>query len=194
MKGSYGSARSRRQTSNPSSFGIITSSRMRSGCARCAAASASSPSAAVTMSYPLAARRICKMWTFVGVSSTIKIRGGVLTPSRPFHRQVRPDLGQELARGKGFRDVRVAARLERLDVVAAQRVRGDHDDRDVPERGIGLDSPGRFVAVEARKLNIHKDQVRPLFRRRDTALAIFRLDELVAHARQEVTRMSRLSS
>ena len=83
MKGSDGFARSRRQTSNPSSLGIITSSRMRSGCVSCAAASASSPSAAVTMSYPLAARRICKMWTFVGVSSTIRIRGGVLTPSRP---------------------------------------------------------------------------------------------------------------
>ena len=50
MKGSEASARSRRQTSNPSSLGIITSSRIRSGCASRAAASASSPSAAVTMS------------------------------------------------------------------------------------------------------------------------------------------------
>ena len=41
---------SRRQTVMPSSFGIITSSRIRSGCASPATASASSPSRAVTMS------------------------------------------------------------------------------------------------------------------------------------------------
>jgi hypothetical protein len=50
MNGIDASARSRRQTSNPSTFGIITSRRMRSGFAAGTAASASSPSLAVTMS------------------------------------------------------------------------------------------------------------------------------------------------
>ena len=50
MNGRDGSAFRRRQTSMPSSFGIMTSSRIRSGCSVLAMASAASPSVAVQIS------------------------------------------------------------------------------------------------------------------------------------------------
>ena len=47
VNGKAGSFLSRRHTSSPSIFGIMTSSKIRSGCSAVATASASSPSAAV---------------------------------------------------------------------------------------------------------------------------------------------------
>src|SRR5688500_19155076 len=66
------------------------------------------------------------------------------TPGRESRRlaDVLPDLGQERARAVRLGDVRVAAGLERLLVVAAERVRGHRDHRDRLEQGIGLDAPG----------------------------------------------------
>src|SRR5262245_37186394 len=97
-----------------------------------------------------------------------------------------PDLGQKLARHERLRDIGVAAGLECLHVVAAQSVRGHHDDGNVPERGVPLDPPGGLVAVEARKLYVHEDQVRPLlFRLRHAVLARDGLDHLDTCAAQE---------
>ena len=50
VNGNDGSDRSRRHTSSPSTFGIMTSRRIRSGWASRAAASAASPSVAVRTS------------------------------------------------------------------------------------------------------------------------------------------------
>jgi hypothetical protein len=65
-------SRMRRQTSNPSSFGSITSSRIRSGCPAAYCASASSPSYASRISYSF--RRLnFRISTMFFSSSTIKI-------------------------------------------------------------------------------------------------------------------------
>src|SRR5512143_351751 len=93
VNGNAASARSCRQTSSPSTFGIITSSRMTSGVSVRAAASPSSPSAAVMTSYPSAARRVCSTLTLTGVSSTMRMRGGVRTDGGPLgQRNIRPRL------------------------------------------------------------------------------------------------------
>src|SRR5262249_59693715 len=65
---------SRRQTSKPSSFGIITSRRMRSGRCCAVAAKASSPSAACKHSYPWLESRVTSMSRLVSLSSTMRIR------------------------------------------------------------------------------------------------------------------------
>src|SRR5687767_4601966 len=126
------------------------------------------------------------MWTFAGVSSTIRIRGGVLTRALRRSPEILADLGEQGPRRERLGDVGVAARGERLDVVAAQRVRGHGDDRDVAELRVGLDAPGRLVAVEARELDVHEDQVGTLLlRRRHALLPRGRLDRLQATARQQ---------
>src|SRR6266481_1552940 len=126
------------------------------------------------------------MCTLAGVSSTIRIRGGVLTLSPPWLPEVPADLGQELARDERLGDVGVAAGFERFHVVPAQRVRGDHDDRDVPEGGVRLDSARRLVPVETRELDVHEYQVRALLLRHgDPVLTAHGLDHIDAGTRQE---------
>src|SRR5688572_13387620 len=79
VNGNVGSPFNRRQTSMPSSLGIITSRSTRSGCVSCATVSASSPSPAVTTSCPSCTRRAWMMRTFVALSSTTRMRAGFLT-------------------------------------------------------------------------------------------------------------------
>ena len=57
------------------------------------------------------------------------------------------------------------------------------------ERRVGLDAPRRLVAVDARKLDVHEDEVRLLRRgRRVRALAVMRLDHVVARGAQQVAQ------
>ena len=74
------SALSSLRTEMPSSFGIMTSSRTRSGSSSRARWSPSSPSMAVTTSYPCALSRTRSTSTFTGSSSTTNIRVGVRKP------------------------------------------------------------------------------------------------------------------
>src|SRR5206468_6919198 len=63
------------------------------------------------------------------------------------------DLGQERARTERLRHVGIGAGGKGLGVVAAERVRGDDDQRGRAERGVGLDPARGFVAVDARELD-----------------------------------------
>src|SRR3990170_7095010 len=67
--------RSSRQTSQPESAGIATSSRTRSGASRSASASPSRPLVADTVSYPSKRRLSSSPRTISGSSSTIRILG-----------------------------------------------------------------------------------------------------------------------
>src|SRR3954447_4553184 len=78
VKGKPGSLFSRRHTAMPSTFGIMMSSRMRSGLASRASASVSSPSCATQTSYPWRASLVSSMRTFAGVSSATRMRAGSL--------------------------------------------------------------------------------------------------------------------
>src|ERR1041385_1722253 len=99
------------------------------------------------------------MSRFMGLSSTIRMSGGVLTSGSPGSLQIFADLGEEGARTVRLGDVRAAPRLDRLLLVAGQRVGRDRDDRDVGEGGIGADAPRGLVAVDARELDVHQDEV-----------------------------------
>src|ERR1051326_4625455 len=173
MNGRVASPLMRRHTSTPSSLGIITSSKIRSGWSRRPAASASSPSPACNSSYPCALSRTSRMSRLVSLSSTMRIRCGsyIAMPmsfgAQPIRdlRQILPDRRQELTRTERLGEVGIAARLACFALVAAQRIRCDHDDRDRAQRRIGLEPAGRLVAVEDRQLNVHEDQVGPLRRR-----------------------------
>src|SRR5271170_3437243 len=74
-------------------------------------------------------------------------------------RQVFADLGQQLARAVGLGDIAVAAGLARLRLVARQRMGGDRDDRHSSERWDRADAPSGLIAVDARQLDIHQDQI-----------------------------------
>ena len=71
---------SRRQTSNPSMSGIITSSRMMSHSARVQIERASAPLDAVSTSKYSADRRASSSLTLAGTSSTTRIRADIETP------------------------------------------------------------------------------------------------------------------
>ena len=71
----FGSDRSRRHTSKPDSFGIIISSRMRSGFQSRARESVSSPLAAIFVSNPLPSRWASSRSAFGVSSSAIRMRG-----------------------------------------------------------------------------------------------------------------------
>src|SRR5262245_54853222 len=112
------------------------------------------------------------MSTFVGLSSTTRIRGGVLTgvPSVG-GRHVLADLGQQRTRAEWLGDVGVAARLERLHVVTRQRVGGHGDDGGRAEGWQGLDASRRLVAVHPGELDVHQDQGRTVrFRHLDALI------------------------
>ena len=65
----------------------------------------------------------------------------------------------------------------------------------VASAGIGADAPRRLVAVDARQLDVHQDQVGVLaLGRRDAFGAVHRLDQLVAGAVSRSRRIWRLSS
>jgi hypothetical protein len=74
------------------------------------------------------------------------------------------DFRQQLARAVRFWHVFITASRPCLLLFATERIGGDRDDRDRPQRRIGLDPPRRLVTVYARQLDIHKDKIGPLFR------------------------------
>ena len=95
--------------------------------------------------------------------------------------------GEQLARAEGLCDIVVRTRRPRLRIVAAQRIGGDDDDRDVPEFGARLDAACRLVAVQLRHLDVHEDEVGTVRTgQADPLLAGRGLDQLEADARQEI--------
>src|SRR5262249_37026663 len=69
---------------------------------------------------------------------------------------------EQRARAVRLGDVSIAARPARLLLVAAQRIGGDHNNRDVHEIWISLEATGRLVAINQRQLDIHENEVWPL--------------------------------
>src|SRR5262249_20909184 len=100
--------------------------------------------------------------------------------------EVLADLGQELPGNEGLGHVGVAPGLERFHVVAGERVRGHHDERDGAKIRVCLDPAGRLVAVHSRELDVHQDEIgalRPC--EADPILTGLRLDQLEARLGEE---------
>ena len=74
-------------------------------------------------------------------------------------RQQRFDLGQELLEPHRLGVEIVAAGRERHLAVVDHRVRAQDDERNVPRRGVRLQLPRRFPAVDARQAEIHQDEI-----------------------------------
>src|SRR3984893_3533979 len=161
MKGSVGSPLSCLRTEMPSSLGIMMSSRTRSGSSSRARRSASSPSTAVTTSYPCALSRTRSTSKFVRLSSATSIRGGVRKRRLPSGSpQAFAHFGEDDARAERLGEIAVASRLQRLRIVAGQRIGRDGADRGVAQVRICFDPTGRLIAVDDRQLNIHENEVR----------------------------------
>src|SRR6516225_9267862 len=175
-------------TEIPSSFGIMTSRRTRSGSNSRTLARASIPSTAVTSSYPCALSRTCSTSRLVGLSSTIRIRGGVRNElTFPASTQEFSNLGENNAGAERFCNISLASRRARFGLVAGQCIRGHGDDRNFPQGGIGLDAPGCLVTVNDRQLNVHQDKVRlTLPCHRHTLLAIGCLDDFETGVGEEI--------
>ena len=119
MKESAASRLSSLRTEMPSSLGIMMSSRTRSGSSSRARRSASSPSTAVTTSYPCALSRTRSTSKFVRLSSATSIRGGVRKRRLPSASpQEFAHLGENDARAERFGEIAVASRRQRLRIVA----------------------------------------------------------------------------
>src|SRR5215470_14692105 len=160
MKGSAASPLSCLRTEMPSSFGIMMSSRTRSGSSSRARPSASSPSTALMTSYPCAVSRTRSTSKFVRLSSTTNIRGGVRKRQLPSASpQEFAHFGENDARAERLGEIAVASRRQRLGIVAGQGIGRDGDDRDVPQFRICFDRTGRLIAVDDRQLNIHENEV-----------------------------------
>src|ERR1700694_3473723 len=128
---------SRRQTSNPSMSGIITSSSTTSHSARSQIASASAPLMAVTTSKYSAESRASRSLTLAGTSSTTRTRAVIdlLSSGRP---KKMTDGLDELAHRDRLREISFAAALADALLIALHRKRGDRDHRNGPKIGILL--------------------------------------------------------
>src|SRR3712207_3217327 len=180
----------RRATSKPSTFGIMTSRRTRSGGSASTAASAASPSRSAAVRKPHASSRIRSSSTLSSWSSTIRTRAelsagsvdsGAIAPAQEAL-NLRDD-GARLAR---LRQVPVAPDLHRLLAVGGEGVRRQRDDRDVLRRGIMLEDLRRLPPVDDGNRDVHQDEVRtfgPGFR--DAFLAVQRLAHVVAEMAED---------
>src|ERR1700733_8777331 len=128
------------------------------------------------------------MSRLVSLSSTTRMRAGLfMRAQRLSSRQKFFDLGQQLPRAVWLGDVGVTAGGARFALVAAQRIRGHHDDRDAFEFRDSLDLSRRFVANHQRHLNVHEDEIGTLlFRRGNAGLTVPRFCHLVADAAEKI--------
>src|SRR5262249_38312218 len=78
--------------------------------------------------------------------------------------QVLTNFCQQVARAVRLRHVVITSRCSRYTFFPIQRMRGDGDDGDRSQRGIGLDLARDRVAVHDRQVNTHQDEIGPLLR------------------------------
>src|SRR6266852_5874643 len=98
-------------------------------------------------------------------------------------------LRQQGARAVGLRHIGITTRLARLVCIAAERIRGDHDDGNGVEGRVCLDPTCRLIAVERRQLNIHQDQVWPMLGSRGNCLyAVFGFNHVVSGVSQKIAQ------
>src|SRR3954468_10351616 len=96
-------------------------------------------------------------------------------------RQQLIDLCEELTGAERLRDIVIAASLPGLFLVAREGVRSHRNDWDVPQCRVSFDPPRDLVSIHDRQLDIHQDQIRPVFRRhRESGLTVICFQELVA--------------
>src|SRR6266568_1683095 len=128
-------------------------------------------------------RRVAIMRRLVSLSSAIRMQGGLIMPSlkisigdptlnAPLERrggspkvsliEMLSYFRQQLAWTVRLRDIGVATGVASFALVAAQRIGGDHDDRNMLQIRLRFDAPRRFVTVENRQLNIHQNKIRLL--------------------------------
>src|SRR5664279_2292520 len=174
-----------RQTSKPSMSGIITSSSTMSHSARSHSTSASGPLVAVATSKYSADSRASKSFTLAGTSSTTRTRAVIVAPSS--RAQELTDRLDELGHRDRLRQIGLAAALADALLVALHGEGGDRDHRDSLEFGIVLEPFGHFEAGDFRQLDIHQNQIGPVFARQIERLdAVAGADGLVAMRFQEV--------
>src|SRR5215469_16944083 len=155
MSAVCGSALSRRHTSKPSISGIITSSRMMSGCSLWASFSAAAPLAAVmTVKYSLESFASSKR-TFTSTSSTTSIRADMRRASA----QEAFDGLEEVRHRNRLGDVGLASAFADLLFIALHGKGGDGDDGDRAEVVVLLDPFGHFEAGDLGKLDVHQDEI-----------------------------------
>src|SRR5215472_4972877 len=177
---------SRRQTSNPSRSGIITSSSTTSHSARSQINSASRPLAAVVTSKYSAERRASRSFTLAGTSSTTRTRAVIdgLSSVRP---QEAANGLDELADRDRLRQIGLATAFADSLLVALHCERGDRHDRNGIELRIFLQPFCHFEARDLGQLDVHQDQVGPMAAREIERLdAVARAHRLVAVGLEQV--------
>src|SRR5687767_4692385 len=171
--------------------GIITSSRTRSGAALPISLRAVGPSSAVTTSYCTDVSALSSSDRFCLLSSTARMRGIPL----PVHQlpeglllgKQGPGHLQQLARAVWLCHIGGRSSLLRLLVVATERKRRNHDDRDSGGLGVGAKAACRVQSGHLGELDVHQDQVGNLLERRcHPQLAIRRLNQPVCGPRQKL--------
>src|SRR4029077_3505490 len=187
IKRSVASRLSSLRTEIPSSFGIMTSSRTRSGSSSRARTSASYPSSAVTTRKPCELSLTRSTSRFVGLSSTTRIRGGFRKRGPSALGQKFANFGEDHARAEWLGEIAVASSGKCLRIVAGHRIRGDGDDGNMAQVRVSLDSTRGFIAIDDRKLNIHENEVGSLFRRHgDAFFAVDRLQHFEAGIGEQI--------
>src|SRR3954462_4194014 len=151
-------ALSRRATSIPSIFGIITSSRIRSGTDLSTCSSAACPSGAPSTWYPRASRRARRSSMLSSWSSTTRIRGFELRSIVFAEKSL--DFSDNRSRLAGLGQISIAADFHRLLPIRRESVSGKGDDWNRLRGWIVFQHLGSLPAIDDRNGNIHKDQIR----------------------------------
>src|SRR5262245_23908636 len=181
------SALSRRQVSNPSIPGIITSSKMMSGGLSAASLIASSPLYAVTTLKYSAVSRASSSLTLGGRSSTTRTRAVMSGRAGAESVQKAVDGLEELADRDRLGDVGLAAALADLLLVALHGEGGDRDDRDAAQLRVLLEPLGDLEAGDLGQLDVHQDEVGPVFARQSHRLEpVLGLERAVAVRLEQV--------
>src|SRR5260221_5803397 len=149
-----------RQTSKPSSSGIITSSKTISHSARSQSASASTPLYAVVTSKYSADSRASSSFRLAGTSSTTRIRAVIEAPSARTEEVA--DRLDEFANGDRLGEIGLAAPLANTLLIALHGKRRDRHDRDGFELWIIFEPFGHFETRNFGQLDVHQNQIRPV--------------------------------
>src|SRR5664280_690310 len=155
-------------------------------------ATASRSGLSMPISLEVSARRrssSVSSFTLAGTSSTTRTRAVILEPlAAPSGRpQEMTDGLDELADRDRFGQIGLAATLADALLVALHGEGGDRHDRDRLEVGIVLEPFGHFEAGYFRQLDIHQNQIGPVFARQIERLdAVAGADGLVAMRFQQV--------
>src|SRR5918999_3567786 len=156
----------RRQTSNPSRPGIMTSRRTTSTRSRAQMSSASWPLCAVSTSKYSADSRASSSFTLARMSSTTRTRAVIrhlLDAPRRSRFPDEPAHGVDEAHDRNrLRDVGLAAAAADALLIALHGIGGHGDDRDLAQVIVILEPLRHLEPGHLGKLDVHQDQLRPV--------------------------------